>query len=98
MFWLGAINSFNLSTFQEQTRIDTCRESLTKHRFHIDKLETILRMVDNGAIQFDEVSCVDDGAVQFDKVSRVDDRAVRFDEVSSVDVEAIQFDEVRHSV
>lgn len=31
---------------------------LGKHRFHINKLEAILRMVDNGALQFEEVNCI----------------------------------------
>ena len=41
---------------QEQSRVDSCRKWLSKHRYHINKLEAVLRLVDNSVVQFDEVS------------------------------------------
>ena len=40
---------------QKQNRIDTLKGFLEKHKFHIAKLEAILRLVDNDAIDIEEV-------------------------------------------
>jgi len=45
---------------EEQSRADRCHEWLTRHRFHINKLEAVLRMVDNSAVQFDEIQKIRD--------------------------------------
>ena len=43
---------------QKQDRIEELKGFIEKHRFHISRQETILRMVDNDAIDLDTVSCI----------------------------------------
>ncbi len=40
---------------QKQDRLDELRAWLDKHRYHIGRLETLMRMVDNDAIDLDQV-------------------------------------------
>lgn len=42
----------------EQSRYDTIKEVLIKHRHHVNKLEAILRKVDNGAVQFSKIESI----------------------------------------
>ncbi len=56
---LGAFD-FNevLLLFQKQERSDRLKGRLEKHLFHINKLEAIMRLVDNDALQVDQVGSV----------------------------------------
>ena len=40
---------------QKQDRLEELKNFLERHRFHISKLESIMRMVDNDAIDLDQV-------------------------------------------
>jgi CCR4-NOT transcription complex subunit 3 len=40
----------------KQDRMDELKGKLEKHRFHIRKLETLLRMLDNTAVEVGQVS------------------------------------------
>ncbi len=40
---------------QKQDRLEELKNWLERHRFHIGKLESIMRMVDNDAIELDQV-------------------------------------------
>ena len=40
---------------QRNERSDELRKNLERHRFHVNKLEAVMRMVDNDAIDLDEV-------------------------------------------
>lgn len=39
----------------KQERVDECKTRLDKHRFHIRKLETLLRMLDNMSVEVSQV-------------------------------------------
>ncbi len=43
---------------QKQDRLEELKNWLERHRFHISKLESIMRMVDNDAIDLDQVCLV----------------------------------------
>ena len=40
----------------KQDRLDSLKDLLERHRFHVRKLETLLRMLDNLTIDVDQVS------------------------------------------
>ena len=50
------ICGFHISSFQKQDRVEELQMWLEKHRFHINKLETLMRMLDNSTIEIDQVS------------------------------------------
>lgn len=39
----------------KQERMDECKSRLERHRFHIRKLETLLRMLDNMSVEVSQV-------------------------------------------
>lgn len=41
---------------EKQDRMEELKNKLEKHRFHIKKLETLLRMLDNMSVEVDKVS------------------------------------------
>ena len=41
---------------QKAERVEELKGWLEKHRFHITRLETLMRMVDNDAVEVDQVS------------------------------------------
>ena len=41
---------------EKQERLDKLKEHLEKHRFHIRKLETLLRMLDNMTVEVSQVN------------------------------------------
>lgn len=41
----------------KQDRVDDLKSKVEKHRFHIKKLETILRMLDNMSVEVNQVNC-----------------------------------------
>ncbi|ESN93350.1 hypothetical protein HELRODRAFT_194142 [Helobdella robusta] len=45
---------------EDHSRLAGCKLTLERHRFHIDKLETVLRLVDNSAIQFEQIQSIRD--------------------------------------
>ena len=44
-----------LSSLQKQDRLDELKGWLEKHRYHIKMLETLMRMVDNDAVEVHQV-------------------------------------------
>lgn len=42
---------------EKQDRMEELKYKLEKHRFHIKKLETLLRMLDNMSVEVEQVSC-----------------------------------------
>lgn len=40
----------------KQDRVDDLKSKVEKHRFHIKKLETILRMLDNMSVEVNQVN------------------------------------------
>lgn len=42
----------------KQERVDECKTRLDRHRFHIKKLETLLRMLDNMSVEVSQVSAL----------------------------------------
>lgn len=42
----------------KQERMDECKARLERHRFHIRKLETLLRMLDNMSVEVSQVGKV----------------------------------------
>ena len=42
----------------KQDRVDDLKSKVEKHRFHIKKLETILRMLDNMSVEVNQVRTV----------------------------------------
>lgn len=58
---MEALNTRKKKLDREETaRFETCKDILGKHQYHIDRLETILRMVDNGALQFSQITKIQD--------------------------------------
>lgn len=43
----------------KQDRVDELKTKLDKHRYHIRKLETLLRMLDNMSVEVNTVSLLD---------------------------------------
>lgn len=44
----------------KQERMDECKSRLEKHRFHIRKLETLLRMLDNMSVEVSQIKAIKD--------------------------------------
>lgn len=45
---------------KDASRVEELRVHLEKHRYHINKLETLMRMLDNGTIETDKIRSVQD--------------------------------------
>ena len=58
-----------LCNLQKQDQVEVFRSYLEKHRFHIDKLETIMRLVDNDALQLSQVRLTTRESVSMTSVS-----------------------------
>lgn len=54
----------------KQDQVEVFRSYLEKHRFHIDKLETIMRLVDNDALQLSQITTIKEDVEHYIKSCR----------------------------